>query len=491
MKNLIIILSVLLATAYTAAAQQLDSLTRAGLSAKLDEYLTAIETAGADAQIKEADFLIEASTDSLIRQFTAIKVYEHYITSPVMGADAVAIHVFDKWFESGKVSMYDDIDLLNARVYADFNRQSLIGKRAPSLELKTMEGGSEVLFPEGEYPDKSAVLYFYDTDCSKCKLESIMLNAAFAEKDYPVDFHAVYTGDNPEKWKEYAGRNFNFASMTVRHYWDPELDSDFQRKYGVLQTPRMFLIAPDGTILGRALDTDALIQLVESLTDGRDLEYGGQESVELFDYLLGNVESTFDVTFTAAIIESSTLMKGNVVMYRQLMGDYLYYLASKPGRFYREGLAEHIEKNIFGRPEVWTSDDHVKVIGFAEIMHDLLSKSKPGTRVADIKVQGELIRGDRSVLKKKNLRSLRKSMNYIIFHTESCNVCAAEVAAARKLAQESDDVQFFLINVDEMMVSSPALANRLFDLFDLSTLPYIVLTDKKGVIMSRYETLLD
>ena len=71
MKNLIIILSVLLATAYTAAAQQLDSLTRAGLSAKLDEYLAAIETAGADAQIKEADFLIEASTDSLIRQFTA------------------------------------------------------------------------------------------------------------------------------------------------------------------------------------------------------------------------------------------------------------------------------------------------------------------------------------------------------------------------------------------------------------------------------------
>jgi hypothetical protein len=45
-----------------------------------------------------------------------------------MGAEAVAIHVLDKWFIDGPVRMYDDVDLLHARIFADFNRQSLIGE---------------------------------------------------------------------------------------------------------------------------------------------------------------------------------------------------------------------------------------------------------------------------------------------------------------------------------------------------------------------------
>ena len=70
-------------------------------------------------------------------------------------------------------------------------------------------------------------------------------------------------------------------------------------------------------------------------------------------------------------------------------------------------------------------------------------------------------------------------------------MCAAEIEAAHRLASESRDAQFYLINVDDIMLDSPALAGRLFDLFDLSSLPYIVVTDKKGVIQSRYVTLLN
>lgn len=490
MRRILIIFSVFLATTYQVYAQQLDSLTRVRLSDKLEEYFEAIRTLDIESQKQEADFLIETASDSLVRQYVAVRVYDHYLSSPVMGAEAVAIHVLDKWFIDGKVRMYDDIDLLNARIFADFNRASLVGQQAPELTLLSPEGNSVQLYTAPR--DRYSVLYFYDTSCSKCKLESMRLNTAFADTSYPVDFYAVYTGDDYDQWQEYVAGNFNFKELEVHHFWDPELDSDFQRKYGVLQTPRMFLIAPDGTVLGRGLDTPALLLMLEEAFSEKKLEYGGAESQELFERLLGPSPSLEDVSEIAYMLDAATLEKGDTLMFRQLMGDYLYYLASKTGKACREGLAMHIDKNILGRPDIWTSeDDRLKVVGFAEIMADLLSKAKPGTKIPGIKVEGELIRGDKAVMRKKNLRRLRRDVNYVIFHSESCNVCVAEVEAARKLALESDDVQFFLVNVDKIMTSSPDLASQLFDRFDLSALPYIVVTGKDGTVISRYETLLN
>ena len=146
-------------------AQQLDSLTKAGLSGKLDEYFDAIKALDVDAQKEEVDFLIGTATDSLVRQFVAVKVYDHYLGSPVMGAEAVAIHVLDKWFFDGSVKMYNDVDLLHARIFADFNRRSLIGEKAPELSLLTYDGEQVSLYSAPS--EKYSVLYFYDTGCAK------------------------------------------------------------------------------------------------------------------------------------------------------------------------------------------------------------------------------------------------------------------------------------------------------------------------------------
>ena len=109
--------------AIASSAQQLDSAKRVLLDEKLAEYTAAIEREGVQVQKEECDFLIGSSTDSLVRQYVALRLYDHYMSSKVMGAEAVAIHIFDTWFLPGKVSMGDDIDLMTARVYADFNRQ--------------------------------------------------------------------------------------------------------------------------------------------------------------------------------------------------------------------------------------------------------------------------------------------------------------------------------------------------------------------------------
>ena len=470
------------------SAQELDSLTRQVLSTKLDEYFSAIESAGADVQKEEADFLIGTATDSLLRQFIAVKVYQHYFESPVMGAEAVAIHVLDKWFIDQGVKMYDEIDLLNARIFADFNRQSLIGMPAPELALKTMDDQPCHLYAEPS--ERYSVLYFYDTDCAKCKLETMMLGHALQDKNYPVNFNAVYVGDNMTAWQEYTQANLKFEGLSVRHFWDPEIDSDFQRKYGVLQTPRMFLIAPDGEIIGRSLDTKALVQLLEQLFAERTLEYGDPEAEMLFDQILGEAPMRKEILSVAEMLQNAAMKRGDMYLYKHLIGNYLYYLAPETGEEFKEALRDFIPQYILSRTDIWsTEDDKLKVVGFAEILNDLLSKSAPGTVIPDIKVKGEYIKGTRSTHKKKSLRKLSGKENIIIFHTVGCHICEAQIKAARELAAADSDVRVFLVNVDKIIEENPTLSSTLFDSFDLSALPHILQTDKEGNIQRRYISL--
>ena len=471
-------------------AQQLDSLTKAGLSDKLDEYFEAIKTLGVDAQKEEVDFLIETATDSLVRQFVAVKVYDHYLSSPVMGAEAVAIHVLDKWFLDGSVKMYDDVDLLHARIFADFNRQSLIGEKAPELSLLTYDDEPVSLYSAPS--EKYSVLYFYDTGCAKCKLENIRLTEAFKDKAYPIDFYAVYAGDHREQWKEYQDSKFNFEGVSVTHLWDPEIDSDFQRKYGVIQTPRMFLISPDGIILGRGLDTPSMEYLLEQELAAAEFQYGSPEAEELFDRLLGPEPSVYDIVEISDMLAASTIDKGNVKMFKQLVGDFLYYLAPKSRQAYRYGLNQHIDKYILSRPDIWnTEDDSLKIVGFARIMHDLVNKAPSGEKIAPIKVRGTLLKGGKEKSKNKKLSKLKGKVNYIIFHTTGCPVCAAEIEEARALSEAYGKINIFLVNIDEVMASSPSKATELFDAFDLSVLPHIVLTDENNIVRSCYVSLID
>jgi len=144
MKFLCTILVALLPT--FTFARNADSLRFAALGEKLAEYYDAMQREPLEVQKGECDFLIDTATDSLTRQFIALDVYRYYINSPLMGAENVAVHVYDKWFASGRVKMKSASELRDAQVYADFNRQSLIGKKAPQLTMQTPDGQSVGLF---------------------------------------------------------------------------------------------------------------------------------------------------------------------------------------------------------------------------------------------------------------------------------------------------------------------------------------------------------
>jgi hypothetical protein len=264
----------------------------------------------------------------------------------------------------------------------------------------------------------------------------------------------------------------------------------------------MYLLGPDYVIKGRGLDTYALALMLNEIFAHPDLTYGTGHMDPLFDNLVvmdyadaDGQPTEYGVRKAADYLADSQLHAGDTTMCRQMLGDFLYYLAPKTGQAMKEGTKYLIDEYILGRNDIWNSaDDTLKIVGFAEILDDLLSKSMPGSRIADIKVPGELLTYAKYTKKTMNLRKLKGELNLIIFHTDGCNICAAEIAAARNIISQLDrkqknKIKVFLVNVDDILASDPSMASKLFDRFDLSSLPFIISTDKKGIIGSRYMTL--
>ena len=261
MRRLLLILPAVLLTLLPLRAQ-VDSADVAKTLSLVDEYVKALESERLETKLSECDFLVGTCTDSLLRQAVAVRLYEHYAESPLMGDESVAVHLYDRWFADGTVAFPSADAQFQARLFAEFNRSSLLWQPAPVLEMSGMEEEPvTVPAPSG----RLGVLYFYDTDCAKCKLETILLRRYLEEQESDLDFYAVYVGSDRESWLAYARESLQPDSPHVRviHAWDPEAASDFPRLYGILQTPRLFLVDRSGVIIGRRLTVDALRQLLE------------------------------------------------------------------------------------------------------------------------------------------------------------------------------------------------------------------------------------
>lgn len=528
---------------------QIDSTRLRELDGRLEEYFRTLEPERIEVKNRECDLLIGSASDSLLRRHIALKIYDHYLMSPVMGDEAVAIHLTDTWFAPGLIDMGGDDVLLEAKIFADFNRQSLLGMKAPPAKLETPDGEVvEIGGPSSRY----RVLFFYDTDCAKCRLETVMLRSKLNSKNWPIDVYAVYTGVSAESWKEWRETKFTVRASQTRvvHLWDPGIASDYQMKYGVLQTPRMFLIDKEGIIIGRGLDSDALERLLDIVLPGFvDYEYGSAASAALMDELFASYDDTdrspslpkrpapTRILSMAKALESSTLAKSDTLSFKHLEGDLLYWLTSRRDELSKEGALPFINEYILSRPGIWnTQDDTLKVVGLARMMKDLLSRTPVGSKLPKakdlisksssaesqsnttvwpdrIQEQDEVnnrnqasdrsleqvdvsdkAHGDHTLIQPRNdsnalfLRDwtrkwnrLRRKGGYIVFHTEGCPVCKAELSAADSLGLRTLDV-----NVDEIMVTNPALAKSLLDTFDLSSMPLILQVGRHGIILRRY-----
>lgn len=261
MRRIALILTAL-ALSLSAFSQEVDSLEferYSGLDSLLTQFYTSLELEDCDVKSEQFDGLIDLCRDSLTRQHVTLQIFDHYSHSRVMGEEAVAIHIFDKWIASGLVKTRSEFEYMEDELFVNFNRSSLIGMDAPKIVLYKPGGAKKQLPTEG----RISILFFFDTACAKCRVETQFLPQVLADVDFPVDFYAVYVGTVRRDWNAFR-RNFKIGNKNVKmiHLWDPEIDSGYQRSYAVIGTPRLFVVEPEGTIIGRRLEMVNLKEMI-------------------------------------------------------------------------------------------------------------------------------------------------------------------------------------------------------------------------------------
>lgn len=522
LRSFVVGVALCLAFTFPAWAQgDLDSLGRL-----LNEYTRALDAYGASYKSAECDDIIAYCRDDSTRNFTARHLFRHYLDSPLMGDEAVAIHLYDRWFASA-IPFASEEEAFSAKVFVEANRQSLLGMPAP--ELRLYDGNDrEVALTDG----RLRVLYFYATDCSVCKLYSKQLEVLLSRCTRPVDLVTVYTGRERESWETYVRERLSWSAPNIRIFnlWDAEGKSEFVTRYGVLSTPRLFLIDTDGTIIGRRLDPEALRMLFDIMDQDDQYAYGDEHSRQLFEGLLPVDDLTVPaITETMNLIQRISQDKGNPAVYRHMTGDLLYYLNSHEDEHSIEVCDWFIDEYILSDKIKWRGEnDSLSVLHLAKFLRGLHGKAALGTRIPAVRAYVEELAPDAPAMKiglkgKYRLDALKKRCRFkkrdmlLLFYDPSCNDCQEQLAKARELASgkqavsasrtdslastpgqsastltspaaaSSEPPVVILINVEDNLTwLNEKERQALLDAFDLSSLPYLLRLAPDGTITRRY-----
>lgn len=441
------------------------------------------------------DFL-SVVADSLTRQRLALKCYEYYLHSPLNGAEEVAVTMTDSLFSPGKIHMASEVDLLNARIFAEFNRRSLLGRTAPSLTLYDEESRPRNFPSAGS--GRYGVIYFYETDCPKCTVETALLSHFLEEENPNIRFYAVYTGSDEEAWRKYTAEAFHFAApaVTVEQLWDPDCESDFPRAYGVLQTPRLFFIDKDNRILGRGLDTYALKALITGNEELHPYLYGSERSEKGFDALFSGLQPEVSVEDVRLLVKcASAMFPEKTADFRHWAGDLLYYLCRHrhQGTAYLEGAEYLADSLVAAKPELWRlPGDSLQVVGYAAQVKALAGLLPIGERAPDLRLRGRMKSPGRERTGSWNLRALGRPA-FVFFYTRDCARCREMAATVDRFLSASkpgepgaEQLNFLMIDLDRLEKRRPRKFRAVRERFDLSLLPFVFRMDREGRVLEKY-----
>lgn len=243
---------------------------------EIDTFLDKFKFSREGVRNMAIDYLMENRylTDPKMRAATAMECFRRFSSSVVMGCEGSAVYAAEKYILGNDA--VSERDRAEAAYYVTVNKGTLVGSKAPELNLKDTAGVAHSI---REMMGTYSVIYFYSDDCNYCKEETPRFIKFLDKYDFSMlNVMTVYTGTDPEAWRKYVRENFTTMNPFVNwiHVADIDRESRFPVDYGVVSTPKMFLLDESLRIAGRGILTPTLSRILE------DEE---QNTLKAYDYL--------------------------------------------------------------------------------------------------------------------------------------------------------------------------------------------------------------
>lgn len=444
-----------------------------------------------DSLIKMSDYLIGVSKDSIMKTYVARFLFDKFFNSPIMGMETPAIYLANNYFLNGKLKGFHSEDLAMLNLFVEFNKNSLIGMSAPELKLESISGDSVSL---NSIKSKYTLLYFYDDECSVCKAESPKIKAVLSEFiNIEISVFAVFVQSSKDNWKVDISKNYSLDSIAGHNWyfmWDPDLKSEYQRLYGVISTPKLFLLDENKKIVGRNLNASSLKKLLQSLSVNED-----EQKAKLF-YFFTEYFKNFDTKDSSSIDSAIKSLYDKSIqdkdLYTSLFSElYLFFKYSQDNNLKKRAVT--LANNyILNRPEIW-NEDYI-----AHITKSRISAQKnPIGRVAQ-ELSLSNLKGRKVVTNKIVADSI-----ILVFFDFNCPVCVKEIKELQKkhslykekgvkivliyTGQNFEGLKIFFKEnkIEWVTLWDKDRKAKIFEKYDLTEIPAIYLLNSNKVVIAK------
>lgn len=421
----------------------------------------------------------------LLKSKMVVDAFNIFKDSDVMGTEGTAIDIANKYILSKEVSVNEDT-FFQINYFTTLNQNSLLGMKAPQLNLKDPSGKTHTL---EECLGYYTIIYFYTDDCAKCALETPKLVDFLDNYTYgPLALVTVYIGSQEDKWKEYL-ENFNTVNPFVEkiNVADLQKEDNTLLDYGIVSTPTLYLLDKNGRIAGRKVKTGTIKEIL------RNEELSRRKLVSYFENIFtGESQSEVERIIDTLANASSG------AFYTDLLGE-MYQFLSKSDNYTNQLGAEYLgRKYICEKREDWENKRFADEVCRAVKQFNL---NKLGEKATDLKLY------DISGLP-QNLLTAAHKKQILFFYRPDCGICTESLAELKKLYKKySKKVIFSTIYIgdNESEFKKYVAKNKmdyinlwdknseglLKEKYDLEGTPKIYLLDENGVVIAKDITVYD
>ncbi|HET6254420.1 MAG TPA: thioredoxin-like domain-containing protein [Puia sp.] len=235
---------------------------------RLDKYYRELVAPEPDSIEKEVDrMLLESRVSKAMFQYLMVYFVQKYVTPEYMGQDAVFVHLFDKYINSGETEFFTE----KYRKYLDDRAYSmmanLIGEPAANLEMVDTNGALRPLYGVNA---NYIIVCFWDPTCSHCKEVVPKLDSMYKAKwkAEGVKIYGVMVDGGREQWLQFI-KDHNLSDWT--HVYETKEHQEatekagqpgFRQLYDVYQTPTLYLLDKDKRIIAKKLSFEQLDEVI-------------------------------------------------------------------------------------------------------------------------------------------------------------------------------------------------------------------------------------
>ncbi len=236
---------------------------------KLERYYKDLVAPDVDSINREVDkMLLESRTNKEMFKYLLVHFVQKYINPEYMGQDAVFVHLFEKYINTGQAEFFTDKyrKYVNDRAYSLM--ANLIGQPAANLE---MVDSLDRALPLYSIESHFIVICFWDPTCSHCKEIVPKLDSIFHAKwkAEGVKIYGVMVEGGKDNWLKFI-QDHNLKDWINVYQTQAAKDAEtasnrpgFRQLYDVYQTPILYLLDKDKRIIAKKLTYQQFDEVID------------------------------------------------------------------------------------------------------------------------------------------------------------------------------------------------------------------------------------